>query len=96
MYENILGNIMGYVRLIRSAAIKLVSNASTYLPASLNDSTNLLHSRIFNLTKELKLLNATCQAAWNLKINHIYLTKDLVLKPDYFKVLKNFSIFFSI
>lgn len=74
---------MGYVRLIRSAGIKYVSNAAIFLPSDNNAAEDFT---LADQATELNLSDVTCEAAWNLKINIINLSKDFVIKPDYFRV----------
>lgn len=81
-----VGNIMGYVRLVRSAGIKYVSNASIFLPS---EHTDLLAEMV----NDEQLTDVTNEAAWNLKVNIINLSKDFVIKPDYFRVSNFFNTF---
>lgn len=75
-----IGNIMGYVRLIRSAGIKYVSNAGIFLPL---DATG---GPLVDMAANQRMSEVTCEAAWNLKINIANLSKDFVTKPNYFRV----------
>lgn len=74
-----VGNILGYVRLVRSAGIKYVSNASIFLPSEPTDS-------LAEMINDEQLSDVTNEAAWNLKVNILNLSKDFVIKPDYFRV----------
>lgn len=84
-----IGNIMGYVRLIRSAGIKYVSNAGIFLPVE----ATAAGERLVGLAAEQQLSEVTCEAAWNLKINITNLSKDFVAKPNYFRVSNVQKIF---
>lgn len=88
----ILGNILGYVRLVRSAGIKYIAKAAVFLPPS-------SRSVPFGMAEkcvELHLNEVTCDAAWNVKVNVANLSKDFVTKPDYFKVSGSGIFRFSI
>lgn len=76
-----IGNIMGYVRLVRSAGIRCVSRACVFLPTKADSAFPLAERAV-----DSKLSEVTCDAAWNVKVNIANLSKDFVHKPDYFKV----------
>ena len=86
---------MGYVRLIRSAGIKYIANGSTFLPpptsydSSSDDDTELKfldQSQQQNDASHHQSSEATINAALNLKISITNLSKDLVVRPDYFQL----------
>lgn len=79
---NSLGNILGYVRLVRSAGIKYIAKGAIFLPPSARS----VPFEMADKCVELQLNEVTCDAAWNVKVNVANLSKDFVTKPDYFKV----------
>lgn len=83
IYLSFLGNILGYVRLVRSAGIKYIAKAAVFLPPAARS----VPFEMADKCVDLQLNEVTCDAAWNVKVNVANLSKDFVTKPDYFKVM---------
>lgn len=79
---------MGYVRMMRSGSIHCSSNASVYLPIVSNDF------QFQEICKESKLSAETIESAKNLECDISHLIRNYSEGTEYFRVKKNFFVFF--